>query len=327
VACLAVSFPTLGAPLKTVDRPRESQAPDNGAAAEHKPVADTYEHVCLGRAIPGCELKIADSSGAAIGGDWVGRVLIRGSNVTAGYYSREGLRREAIDAGGWLDTGDLGFLADGELFITGRAKDILFVNGQNFYLHDLEDVAARHPLCASGKVIAGAARRSDAEADDVLLFILHRGSAQDFAATAVTIKQHMTEQLGFPLTHVLPIRQIPKTTSGKLQRHLLAERYLNGEFDEVIAALSALAERPDGNGARASAPVEEQLKQLCDSVLGRSDYSVHDSLFDVCGSSLALAQIHERIDAAFPGKLEITELFDYPTIAKLAKQIESKLAK
>ena len=87
-----------------------------------------------------------------------------GGNVTAGYYQNPTANAALHTADGWLRTGDLGTLIGGELFITGRAKEIIFVNGQNYYPHDLENIALRAPELELGKVVAAATRRNKAEA-------------------------------------------------------------------------------------------------------------------------------------------------------------------
>ena len=88
-----------------------------------------------------------------------GHILIRGPNVTRGYFADAEATAAALDADGWLDTGDLGVFHEGGLYIAGRSKDIIFVNGQNYYPHDLENIAQRAPGLDLNKVVtAGAAK-------------------------------------------------------------------------------------------------------------------------------------------------------------------------
>jgi acyl carrier protein len=121
------------------------------------------------------------------------------------------------------------------------------------------------------------------------------------------------------------VKRIPKTTSGKIQRHLLEESFLNGEFDperQELAAQRAAAHGPE-TGSRTQ--LEDRLKSICDKALEGKRVDLHDNLFEIGASSLKLIEIHEQIDREYPGKIELTELFDYPTIAELAQHLQSKL--
>ena len=124
----------------------------------------------------------------------------------------------------------------------------------------------------------------------------------------------------------MPVKRIPKTTSGKIQRHLLEEDYLNGAQAAELAELARLrAELENAGGPKTtSSEIERQLKDIADAALERN-IDVHDNLFDIGASSLKLIEIHEQIDRLYPGKVDLTELFDFPTLAELAKHLESKL--
>ena len=110
----------------------------------------------------------------------VGHILIRGDNVTAGYFEEPALNAASFTADGWLRTGDLGLMHEGELYITGRHKEILFVNGQNYYPHDLERMLEDLPGLELGKVVVAGARPAGAQADELLVFVLHRGAIAEF---------------------------------------------------------------------------------------------------------------------------------------------------
>jgi acyl carrier protein len=124
----------------------------------------------------------------------------------------------------------------------------------------------------------------------------------------------------------VPVKRIPKTTSGKVQRHLLEQSYVDGEFDAELAALAALRAAQRKPGERARSELEEQLKTICDAALEGKRVDLNDNLFEVGASSLKLIEIHEQIDRLYPGQIDLTELFDFPTIAELARHLEGKLA-
>jgi hypothetical protein len=118
---------------------------------------------------------------------------------------------------------------------------------------------------------------------------------------------------------------MPKTTSGKIQRYLLLDAYQKGEFAEAVAKLHELTTHAADAVPEAHSEVERNLKEICDSFLTDRPIGVHDNIFELGTSSLTLAQIYQRIEAIYPGQLEVTDFFDYPTIAELGKYIESRL--
>jgi acyl carrier protein len=136
----------------------------------------------------------------------------------------------------------------------------------------------------------------------------------------------INEQTGLEVAEVVPVKRIPKTTSGKIQRHLLEEQYVDGEYQGELTELATLraARRAPESGSRTA--IEETLKNICDAALPGKRVDIHDNLFEIGASSLKLIEIHEQIDREYPGKVDLTELFDFPTIAELAQHLQSKLA-
>jgi acyl carrier protein len=162
--------------------------------------------------------------------------------------------------------------------------------------------------------------------EQLVVFVLHRGSMQDFLPLATQVARLINEQTGLEVTQVVPVKRIPKTTSGKIQRHVLEESYADGEFDSELSELAALRAAHHGPEVGSRTEIEEKLRSICDAALEGKRVDVHDNLFEVGASSLKLIEIHEQIDREYPGKVELTELFDFPTIAELAQHLQSKLA-
>jgi acyl carrier protein len=149
---------------------------------------------------------------------------------------------------------------------------------------------------------------------------------EDFLPLATQAGRLINEQTGLEVAQVVPVKRIPKTTSGKIQRHLLAQSYVDGEFDAELKALATLREAQRGLETASRSVIEEKLRTICDAALGGKRVGVDDNLFELGASSLKLIEIHERIDREYPGQVDLTELFDFPTIAELAQHLESKLA-
>jgi acyl-CoA synthetase (AMP-forming)/AMP-acid ligase II/acyl carrier protein len=324
-ASLAVTFPTPGAALHTCQLDRHHLSV--GEAAQELPTGsrDCVELVSVGRPIPNCRVRICADDDLELPEGTVGHILISGGNVTKGYFEDAAANAASIRPDGWLRTGDLGVMRNGELYITGRAKEILFVNGQNYYPHDLESIAQAAAGLDLGKVVVAGVRPAAAQTDLIIVFVLHRGELQDFLPVANEVAKLINEHTGLEVADVVPVKRIPKTTSGKIQRHLLEESYIAGEFAAELAELAALRAALRGPASASRTDIEEKIRNICDAALEGKKLDLHDNLFEVGASSLKLIEIHEQIDREYPGQIDLTELFDFPTIAQLSAHLEAKL--
>jgi acyl-CoA synthetase (AMP-forming)/AMP-acid ligase II len=173
----------------------------------------------------------------------VGEIWLRGDSVGRGYWGKPDLTARAFQARpagaddaepGWLRTGDLGALVDGELFITGRLKEVMIVHGRNVYPHDLEHEArAAHPALER---FVGAA--FGVQAPDERIVLVHEVSpnvsAEELRAAAAAVIRRLTAATGAPVRNVLLVRRgsVDRTTSGKIQRAAMRDRFL---ADEITA--------------------------------------------------------------------------------------------
>jgi acyl-CoA synthetase (AMP-forming)/AMP-acid ligase II/acyl carrier protein len=324
-ATLAASLPTPETDYRWIRVNRHKLSV--GTEIDINPAAprDALEIMCVGHVVPNTELLIADDSRTGLPDGRVGHILIRGASVTRGYFGDEAATAAAIDANGWLDTGDLGVIHEAGLYIAGRAKEIIFVNGQNYYPYDLENIAQRAPGLDLNKVVAAGVAKPGSQGEELVVFVLHRSGMEEFLPTANAVSRLINEHTGLEVAQVIPTKRIPKTTSGKVQRHLLEQAYVEGEFDAELAELNTLREARGGTDAQAGVGLEARLQTLCETALPGKRIGVNDNLFEIGASSLKLIEIHESIDRDFPGQVDLTELFDYPTIAQLAKHLENKL--
>ncbi|MEO8309480.1 MAG: AMP-binding protein, partial [Pseudomonadota bacterium] len=325
-ASLAASFPPVARPFRTLLLNRHRMGVGDTAEVVVEGGRDALALVSVGAPIPGCDLRIAGHDDAALPDGRIGHILMRGGNVTRGYFEDPEVNAATFTADGWLRTGDLGLMKDGELYITGRAKEIIFVNGQNYYPHDLEAIAQQAPDMELGKVVVAGVRPPGAETDQLTVFVLHRGDLAGFSGLAATISRLISEQAGLEVAQVVPVKRIPKTTSGKIQRHLLEQQLLDGEFTADLEE----ARRHSGGlqpGVSTSADsVEARLLVICNGVLTTRKVGPDDNLFEIGVSSLKLIEIHEQVDRDYPDMVDLTELFDHPTVAQLARHLSSKLA-
>jgi acyl-CoA synthetase (AMP-forming)/AMP-acid ligase II/aryl carrier-like protein len=324
-ASLAVTFPEPGVDYRWVRVNRHKLRPGTHIELNPADARDALELMCVGHVLPNTELRIADDSRAELPNGAVGHILIRGANVTRGYFADPEATALAVGADGWVDTGDLGFLHEGSLYIAGRSKEIIFVNGQNYYPYDLENIAQRAPGLDLNKVVAAGVAKPGSQGEELVVFVLHRGSMADFLPIAAAVQRLVNEHTGLEVAQVIPTKRIPKTTSGKVQRHLLEQAYIDGEFDAELKELEALREAAGAAGQVSGTALETRLQTICEAALPGKRIDVNDNLFEIGASSLKLIEIHENIDRDFPGLIDLTELFDHPTIADLAKHLETKL--
>ena len=323
-ASLAVSFPRPGSALETLQLASSRLNVGARVTAALSEAEGAAEFVKLGWPVPDTEIRISDEAGVALGEQVLGRVQIRGANVTCGYYRDEPKTAECISAEGWLDTGDLGLMWEGQLVVTGRAKDLVIVNGQNHYPHDLERVAEQVAGIEANRVAAASVRTLAADAEELALFVIHRGDLYDFVPKVLELRRKILQHTGLQATHVVPVKQIPKTSSGKLQRYALARAFERGEFEDVLAELEPLLCAADTEPSRedgATATVR-RLLQVCSGFVTDRELTPQTNLLEINLNSLTLARIHEAIEREFPERVDVADLFDYPTLEQLAEFLE-----
>src|SRR5580704_2159949 len=253
-ATLAVSVPKLGAGYK-VDR--IERAPfESGGIAQTAKLDDpaVLKFVNAGKPVPGVQVRIVDSGGQNLGERKEGRLWFRGESATSGYFHNPIATKELMRDGDWLDSGDLAYWADGEIFITGRAKDIIIKAGRNLYPHEVEEIAGRVQGVRTGCVVAFGApdERTGSERLVVTAEVRAMASAkriEDEIARAVN------DALGIPpdLVVLLPPQSIPKTSSGKLRRSETRRIFMEGNLGKrqqpTWLQIAGLAAR--GSGPRA----------------------------------------------------------------------------
>jgi len=277
--------------------------------------ADAVSFVKVGNAIRDCEIRLTGDADEILDSGRIGHIQLRGASVTEKIYGDEEATGALFTKDGWLRTGDCGVFVDDQLVITGREKDILIVNGQNYYPHDIEEIIARIDGLDLGKTVVAGANPSGKQTEELLVFVLFRQDLETFASLADQVRNIVGEYAGLEVDHVIPVPKIPKTTSGKVQRVHLLNAYFDGEYSDLIADMSpgdAVQDELDDD------PLVAELEQICrefskDRVIGPDD-----NLFEVGVSSLTLTEIVLAIEEKHPGKLDISDLFDYPTLREIA---------
>lgn len=193
------------------------------------------EAVSTGAPVQDAELRIAAPDGSALPTGAIGQVRVKSPSLFSGYYNDPAATSEALQDG-WLCTGDLGFIEDGELYLTGRTKDLLIVHGHNFMPHELEWQA--EAITGGGGAARAAAfsvARGTSGEEAVLVVELDGRDVTGLAQLEHEIRARVGRVLGLPLADLAFVRRgsIPKTTSGKIQRGELRQRYLEGRLERI----------------------------------------------------------------------------------------------
>lgn len=191
----------------------------------------------VGVALNDISILVADGNNNPVPEGKTGIIHIQGESVTSGYYNRTEETRNAFN-GNWFNTGDIGFLYKGYYYISGRDKDIIFKNGRHYFANDLEELAFSIEGVSYGKICFAGITNHQTGHEKVFAFLA--GSPGEKAQeTFQQLRNLLRRTLGITLDELVMIRsnEIPKTSSGKLQRYKLIERYLAKEFESTTLVM------------------------------------------------------------------------------------------
>jgi 1-acyl-sn-glycerol-3-phosphate acyltransferase len=240
-AALAVTVPPLNrGPL--IDRiERETFTAQGRAVAARTDDATAISFVSSGKPIPRHEVRIVDPSGIEVSDRTEGFLWFRGPSATSGYYQNAAATEQLLPMGpavgdgeyAWVSSGDRAYRADGEIYVTGRVKDIIIKGGRNLYPHEVEELAARAEGIRKGCIVAFG-QKDEASGTEKLIVVAEtrEREASRRAAIVAAVTEQVSQGLGLPPDRVELIRpgSIPKTSSGKLRREETKQLYLAGKL-------------------------------------------------------------------------------------------------
>jgi acyl-CoA synthetase (AMP-forming)/AMP-acid ligase II/NADP-dependent 3-hydroxy acid dehydrogenase YdfG len=222
---------SLGGPLQLATESAEDMA--------------TVTFIDLGPPMPGVQIRITDAQNNVLPEGMIGHFQIKGAVLTPGYLYNEVANRESFVGDGWFNSGDIGFILNGRLTLTGRAKEMIIVYGANFYCYEIEDVV--NSIAGVEPTFVGACSVEDASlgTEGLAIFFVPKPSAAEQLADLIrTIRRDVTAQLGIAPQYIIPLtkEQFPKTTSGKIQRSQLKKSLSAGEYQELVKQVDLLLE-------------------------------------------------------------------------------------
>ena len=187
--------------------------------------------VNCGKPVTGMEVEVRGPGGSPLADRGIGRIFVRGGAVMAGYFRDEESTAACLSDDGWLDTGDMGYLSGGYIYIVGRAKDMIIINGRNYWPQDIEWAVEQLPGFKSGDIAAFALTGPSGEETPAVLVHCRVSDPAERGRLRDDIRERVHAITGItPVVELVPPRTLPRTSSGKLSRTKARSLYLSGEI-------------------------------------------------------------------------------------------------
>jgi fatty-acyl-CoA synthase len=228
-ATLAVSIMPPGEGI-VVELVEETTLAGDGKVQRDRP--QRYRAVVnCGKPARDMELAIRDEDGATLGEREIGKVFCRGVSVMTGYFRDEEATKACLGADNWLDTGDMGYMSGGYLYIVGRAKDMIIINGKNHWPQDIEWAVEQLPGFKAGDIAAFSITTPGGEETPAVLVQCRTSDMEERSRLRDAIRDRVRSITGMNcVVELVPPRTLPRTSSGKLSRAKARSLYLTGEI-------------------------------------------------------------------------------------------------
>jgi acyl-CoA synthetase (AMP-forming)/AMP-acid ligase II/NAD(P)-dependent dehydrogenase (short-subunit alcohol dehydrogenase family)/acyl carrier protein len=217
----------------------------NGTIQNSNIESDKVTFVELGKPIPGVSIRIVDNKNRLQRELRVGRLQIKGPNVTKGYYNNQQLNSEVFTDDGWFDTGDLGFIKQGCMTITGRAKDIIIINGININSVEVEAVVEEVDGVETSYTAACAVREENSNTEKLVIFYCSKYTNIESKINQIKeINKKVVNKMGISIDSIIPLgkEEILKTSIGKIQKAKLCKFFEEGHFGNIIREIDLCME-------------------------------------------------------------------------------------
>ncbi|RDY33066.1 condensation domain-containing protein [Lachnotalea glycerini] len=281
------------------------------------------------------DFRITDLKHKELPDEHIGQIEIRGKSVTKGYYKEKASDRKTyMSDDGWLNTGDLGFVTNNYLVVAARQKEIVIINGQNYYLYDIEQVLEKLDEIPIEGVIASVVSSANNE-DLLIIFVKHESIDDKFINKYRAIVSTLNKEFGIQAYSILPIKNIPKTTSGKLQRYKAAEIYkqlsqseknnMESTIKQVLKSVNTEYRKNAYKILEQSEyklnSVEKKVIEITSSVLKYNEINIFDNFFELGVNSILMKQIGEDLREVYGEKILTSAIYKNPTIKELSDYI------
>jgi acyl-CoA synthetase (AMP-forming)/AMP-acid ligase II/thioesterase domain-containing protein/acyl carrier protein len=275
----------------------------------------------IGRPLPGCGIRIVDRENNLLNEGEVGRIQVWSASRSGGYYDNPALNRQLFTEDDWLDTGDLGFLDQGYLTVTGREKETIIINGKNYSCQEIEIMVEEVPGVQPAYTVACSVRLPQSDTDELAIFF-HTREDSLLADVILGIRGKITQNFGINPTYIIGVEKsaIPRTATGKIQRLQLKQDLEADAFATLIARGEAIVQRAlEKTFVEPRNPLERQLTRILEQVLERKPIGIYDNFFDLGGDSISAVRLLAAIETTFGKDLALAALLQSPTVEKLAQ--------
>lgn len=220
-SCTCITYASLGDPEISINYLKFND--------QDKLQAGSSSFTSLGKVITGVEIRIVDDHNNTLEEYQVGHFQIRGPNVTDGYYKQSKLNQIVLSEDGWFDSGDNGFIADGNLYLVGRTKEMLIVNGKNYFCHEIEELLEQIEGIESTYIAAFSVKNAEQE-EIIICYVPTDPLVTD--RINQDISRLLYRNIGLYVNKIIPVvkLQFLKTSSGKIRRTKMAQNFVNGEL-------------------------------------------------------------------------------------------------
>lgn len=297
-----------------------------GNIVEYSQCEDSFcEIVSIGKPLEDVQIRIANDN-LPLGTYSVGEIQIKSNCVMLGYYNNAEANQNAF-ADGWLRTGDSGFFdKDGYLYIVGRKKEIIIVNGQNYFPFDLESCILSQLKDKIELSLFTSYYSEDEGREIVLHFFVPKNRNKDTISLVNSCNALIGELAGLSVDFSIPIRKgdIPKTSSSKTMRKELANRFLNGWFDKSIQNDIPVdmknKDTQNINHKQLLTDIWKEALQLDNKLAG---LDVTDNFFALGGDSIRTMKAVAEMESRYKRKVEANFIYKYPTLKEQINYFQS----
>ena len=280
---------------------------------------ETGRHVSCGRPLDGLTVRIADpATGKTLPTGRIGEIRVKGASVSPGYWNRPQLTASAFGADGELHTGDRGYLENGELYVVGRIKDLIILDGANVAPEDIESALLVFPEITAAAAVADEAATGESVA---LALECARLPREKLTVLCSAIRRRVADLVEIPVDRIVLVRTgtLPRTTSGKIRRGATREALAAGTLAAIYDEASA-REAP----RLPAGPILGYVLDAVAEATGRGGARPQDDLIAFGMSSIEATRLSALLRAMTGVELSHVDLFSSPSFAHLAATVESK---
>lgn len=268
--------------------------------------ANSISFISSGYPAPGVSIRIVSDDGTIAQENQTGEIRIKGDNVIDRYYNNYS---DIVDKEGFLGTGDIGFIHEGQLYVIGRKKNMIIINGQNYYAEDIESVCEKNQK--NCKCIACGITNQNSQREDIVIFI-EIGTNAEYESVVDEIRRKMARAIGQTIKEIVPVQKLSYTASGKKQRNKMMEEY------------QTYFRSGKSGGEKVMNELQKKIYRIWNEITGCGEISIKDHFSYVGGDSIALIKVVSKLNREFGIRISPTEFDELGTIENISAYIEER---